>query len=243
MERVRVDWHIHTTLSPCGSLEMDPLTILGKARQKGIQVIGITDHNSTLQARQIIRDFPGSDPMVLAGAEVTTQEEIHCLVFFDDLVVLDEFQQFLDAHLPSITNRPEFFGDQVVVDKFGRIVYEENRLLISALDQSLDSVIEFASSNGGIVIPAHINRPGFSLLSQLGMIPRGLKVDAVEWVPDCKGGIVLEKPDALDSLSVVFSSDAHYLNEIGIRFTELDIPDRSFGSIRRGIKQIQNHKQ
>jgi PHP family Zn ribbon phosphoesterase len=240
MEQVRVDWHIHTTLSPCGSLLMDPLTILQKAQEMDLQVIGITDHNSTRQGRRIKSDFPESSLMILTGAEVTTREEIHCLAFFDDNIALDEFQTYLDFHLPFIPNDTDYFGDQVVVNSKGRIVYQENRLLISALDQSLEEVAEFVTSRGGIFIPAHINRPCFSLLSQIGFIPDNLKADALEWVPGGKLASEFSDVAGISTFPVVYSSDAHVPEAIGTRYTLLEISERSFIGIKKGIAGIIN---
>lgn len=238
MKPVRVDWHIHTTLSPCGSLSMDPVTILTQAIRKELQVIGITDHNSTRQGRLMKQEFAGSSLMILTGAEVTTREEIHCLAFFDGIHALDEFQNYLDYHLPKISNNPVYFGDQVVVDVSGRIVYEEKNLLISALDQTLEQVAEFVSGRGGIFIPAHINRPSFSLLSQLGMVPDDLTADALEWVPGCTGGQYgSDGPEQL-SLPVVYSSDAHNPEDIGSRFTDLEIFEWSFRGIKEGLTRL-----
>ena len=53
---IRADLHIHTVLSPCGDLEMSPENILYFAQVQGLNMIGITDHNSTRQA-PIIRDY------------------------------------------------------------------------------------------------------------------------------------------------------------------------------------------
>ena len=53
---IRADLHIHTVLSPCGDLEMSPENILHFAQIQGLNMIGITDHNSTRQA-PIIRDY------------------------------------------------------------------------------------------------------------------------------------------------------------------------------------------
>ena len=47
---IRADLHIHTVLSPCGDLDMSPANIIGMALQKGLSLIGISDHNSTRQA-------------------------------------------------------------------------------------------------------------------------------------------------------------------------------------------------
>ena len=51
---IRADLHIHTVLSPCGDLEMSPENILHFAQIQGLNMIGITDHNSTRQAPIIL---------------------------------------------------------------------------------------------------------------------------------------------------------------------------------------------
>lgn len=236
MNLVRVDWHIHTTLSPCGSLEMDAETILQKAREKGMDVIGITDHNSTRQGRLIKTENPASRPVILTGAEVTTREEIHCLAFFDDFTTLDEFQDYLDRHLPAIRNNPDYFGDQVVVDRKGRIVYQEDKLLISALDRSLNEIEGFVRELGGIFIPAHVNRPHYSLLSQLGFIPEGLLADALEWIPAPGTETGLSERIQSSGYPAVYSSDSHNPSQIGRRFTELELDELTFDGIRRALR-------
>jgi 3',5'-nucleoside bisphosphate phosphatase len=238
MKRVRADWHIHTTLSPCASLEMDPATILRQARNQNLQIIGITDHNSTRQARMIRTGFRTDDLIVLTGAEITTREEIHCLAFFDDMIALDEFQDYLDLHLPDIQNNPDLFGDQVVVDQEGRILYEEQKLLISALNRSMEQVGEFVDSRGGIFIPAHVNRPAFSLLSQLGMVPANLKADALEWIPGCRGGLEVPLEGAAHAYPAVYSSDAHYPGEIGRRYTEMELEGSTFKDIKIALTRL-----
>ena len=73
---IRADLHMHTVLSPCGDLDMSPANIIRIARQKGLDMIGITDHNSTRQA-SIIRDLGKEHGIqVLTGVEITTQEEM-----------------------------------------------------------------------------------------------------------------------------------------------------------------------
>lgn len=84
MEKFRADLHTHTVLSPCGDLEMSPVNIVKKAKERGIDILGITDHNSTLHAPLIKELADREGIMVLMGAEVTTKEEVHCLCFFED---------------------------------------------------------------------------------------------------------------------------------------------------------------
>ena len=50
MKTYRADLHIHTLLSPCGDLSMTPANIVSEALRKKLDIIGITDHNSTRQS-------------------------------------------------------------------------------------------------------------------------------------------------------------------------------------------------
>lgn len=79
MKEYRVDLHLHTCLSPCGSLEMSPQRIVETALERGLDAIAVTDHNSTLQCPEIQALGEERGLMVFAGAEVTTREEAHCV--------------------------------------------------------------------------------------------------------------------------------------------------------------------
>ena len=46
----KADMHIHSVLSPCGDIEMSPSAIVAQAKAKGLDIIGLTDHNTTLNA-------------------------------------------------------------------------------------------------------------------------------------------------------------------------------------------------
>lgn len=76
--------HLHTCLSPCGSLEMSPQRIVETALERGVDAIAVTDHNSTLQCPEIQALGEERGLMVFAGAEVTTREEAHCVALFAD---------------------------------------------------------------------------------------------------------------------------------------------------------------
>lgn len=237
MLSVRADLHLHTVLSPCGDLEMAPANILRIAEEKGLDIIGITDHNSTRQAAFIRQHNPNDHLFILAGAEVTTQEEVHCLAFFSTQEQLDEFQAYLDAHLPPIANSPEKFGYQVAADFNDQIIYEEPRLLISALDQDLEKVRKKVKQLQGIFIPAHIDKARFSILSQLGFIPSDLEYDALEISCHANYQSFLAQRPELRGKPFIQSSDAHYPADIGKVYTVLEIEELSFEAIRRGINR------
>ena len=102
MNTYRADLHIHTVLSPCGDLDISPTRIIEKAREKGLDIIGITDHNSTRHCSLIRELAQPAGIFVLMGAEVTTREEVHCLSFFENDDQLSEFQAYLEQHLPHV---------------------------------------------------------------------------------------------------------------------------------------------
>ena len=48
MITLRAELHVHTLLSPCAEVEMIPPLIVQTALEKGIRLIAITDHNTTI---------------------------------------------------------------------------------------------------------------------------------------------------------------------------------------------------
>ena len=232
---IRADLHIHTVLSPCGDLDMSPANIIGMALQKGLSLIGISDHNSTRQAPVIQQLGEQQGLRVLCGTEVNTAEEVHALAYFPTLERLTAFQHFLDLHLPDIKNNPDKFGYQVVVDAEEQITYEEERLLITALDVDINTIERTVHALDGIFIPAHIDKSRFSILSQLGFVPKDLKCEALELSPHTTREQFLQQNAYLSGYTFIRSSDAHYVDDIGKVFTSLSLPDLSFDSIRAAI--------
>lgn len=226
----KVDLHNHTLLSPCGSLSMTPWEIVATAKKQEIDVLGITDHNTTRQVALVKEIAEREGIFVLQGVEVTTKEEVHCLCFFPTKETLDEFQDYIDLHLPDIKNRPGLFGDQIVVNEQEEIIYEESKLLLIALKQNIDEVACETHRLGGLFIPAHINRKQYGLLSQLGFLPPSLDVDALEIIPSLPLDATI--PNHILRLQ---NSDAHHLENIGQRFNLFDMEEVSFESIKEVI--------
>ena len=130
----KADMHIHSVLSPCGDIEMSPSAIVAKAKEKGLDIIGLTDHNSTLNADVTRRLGEKVGLHVLMGAEVTTKEEVHCLCFMPTVEKLAEFQAFLDSRVIFFENDVDRFGYQLVVDEDENVLDQVPHLLINALD-------------------------------------------------------------------------------------------------------------
>lgn len=236
MRKYRADLHTHTVLSPCGDLEMSPVNIVQKARERGIDILGITDHNSTLHA-PLIKELAAKEGiMVLMGAEVTTKEEVHCLCFFKDEDKLSDFQKYLDQHLPKIPNDENKFGYQVVVNEKEEIVDEVECLLISALTQSIEEIERRVHELEGLFIPAHINKMMNSIISQLGFLPPDLNVDALELSHHVTKEEFLKKNKYLSKYNFIKSSDAHYVENIGNTWTNFYLEQLSFEEVKKALR-------
>jgi len=240
MNEYRADLHIHTVLSPCADLEMTPSNIVEKAKKSGLQIIGITDHNSTKNALLVKRLAVKEDIFVLTGAEVTTKEEIHCLAFFEFENQLAQFQQFLDEQITIIPNPDGHFGYQPVVDENDNILELISNYLPAAIKKGITEVQQQVEKLNGIFIPAHINRPSNGIFSQLGFIPPGLYFDALgisslSSEKDVRKHYLLGK-----EITLIRNSDAHYLEQIGEIYTQFFLEEISFVEIKAALNQQNN---
>ena len=233
----KADLHIHTLLSPCGDLDMTPAEIVRLAQVRGLQIIGITDHNTTKHGKLVKKYGEEAGILVLTGAEVTTKEEAHCLVFFNSNEALDIFENFLQENLPNIPNDADKFGEQVQIDEAENIVYEEPLFLPSAIHKTIEEVEAKVHELQGLFIPAHIDRPKFSVPSQLGFIPFDLNIDAVEISHNTTREAYLLKNKYLKQKTFIQSSDAHYPDQIGSSFCYFNIEKLSFDEIRLALRQ------
>ncbi|MEW5814933.1 MAG: PHP domain-containing protein [Spirochaetota bacterium] len=210
LKNYRLDLHIHTCLSPCGDNSMVPGTIISHAKMKNLDGIGISDHNSAENVSAVQEAAERERLIVLGGIEITTREEIHILGFFENNEALFGMQAVIYENLPG-ENNEEFFGEQLTVDSHDRVTGRNRRLLMGATNLSIDVIIQWIHHFKGIAIAAHIDRPSYSIVSQLGFIPEGVKLDALELSPHHSK--VMGQYDY--SLPLVTFSDAHYPDEIG----------------------------
>ena len=123
-----------------------------------------------------------------------------------------DLQEKVYNHLPSIKNDKQVFGDQLVVDFMGRIIDEEDKLLISSTNISLDDR-EICNQHWRDMYSSHIDKPYNSLIYNLGLF-HDLEISAVEISKSCNL-LMLQKYPFLEDFTLTRSSDAHTLGEIG----------------------------
>jgi len=232
MKRLCVDLHIHTCLSPCGDLSMDPKRVVERALACGLDLIAICDHNSTGNCGAVMEAARGGSLSVLPGCEICTAEEIHLLALFETLEVALSFQGYLDAHLTG-SNSPEVFGYQIEADADGNFTGECTDFLLGALDQGANEVATAVKDAGGLVVCAHIDRKSFSVISQLGFMPPDLVPDAVEMtLPGLKGDFPLAHAAGFP---VITASDAHFPHDVGRWTTLCEMEEPTFAELAMAL--------
>ncbi len=242
MRRFRADLHIHTVLSACANLEMSPGTIINFAKEKNLDLIAVTDHNSTLQCKLVKELAEEKGLALLCGVEVTTREEVHCLAYFKDLETLNLFQQYLDDNLPKIPYSPEKLGYQVVVDRAEKITDMVENFLNVGLNQSIDQVEQKVHQLGGLFVPAHIERPMYGIINQLGFIPKNLSCDALGIMSGSTDEAIRKKFRLDESIALLKASDAHTPFMIGDGVTIFEMNDLSFEEIVKAIHRTDGRK-
>ncbi len=231
----KADLHIHSVLSPCGSLESSPERIVSKAADKKLDIIALSDHNSTLNLPAFKKVAAGK-VIPFFGIEVQTISETHLLVVFDELDAAMSFGEVIYRSLPEIENNPDYFGDQVIVDEHENIIGFEERLLLQSVQMDVEEVSDKAHSFGALVFPAHIDRDSFSILSQLGYIPDELSIDGVEISENISLNEAKRRYHGyLDKYPVIRNSDSHYLKDIGNSYTFFDMKEPSIDEMKKAL--------
>lgn len=226
---IRADLHLHTCLSPCAEPEMMPTAIIEQAGRIGLDMIAICDHNSAENVSAVAKAGAREGIAVIGGIEITSREEVHILGFVGAEAPLMDLQRMIYENLPG-ENDAEAFGPQTVVDEWDREIGTNRRLLIGATTLTVEQIVAAIHEREGLAIASHVDRERFSLIGQLGFIPKGLALDAVEVSPRATDRNGYDYP-------VVSSSDAHFLSDIGRSTTTFAVEDASFDEIRKALRR------
>jgi predicted metal-dependent phosphoesterase TrpH len=235
LRRFRADLHIHTCLSPCGELSMYPSAVVKEARARGLDIIAVTDHNAAENAAAVAEAAAGTGLTVLPGLELATEEEAHILAWFDPGTDLGPLLAVVYANLPDVPSRRSLVKEQVIVDAEDGVTGFHPRCLIGATRLDAAAAVSLIHRHGGLAVASHIDREAFSLVSQLGFIPPGLELDAVEVSPLRSFAEARTAYGPLTPLPMVRFSDAHRPEEIGQATMEFLMAEPSLAEIRKAL--------
>ena len=240
---------------------MTPRLIVKEARKKGLDMIGICDHNSSDNALSVKKIARMEGLKVLGGIEISTREEVHILALFDDDEGLMTLQRIVYDSLPG-ENDEKVFGEQLILNEEDEALGRNNRLLIGATELPIERAVGFSNSLGGLVIASHVDRESFSIISQIGFIPRGLEIHAVEVSsPPVRDSVSPSRENgisngvntslknfnhgfnrALDDIPMVSFSDAHCLRDIGRSTTTFFLEQPSILEIKKAFRGLDGRK-
>ena len=209
---------------------MTPNNIAGMAALKGLNLLALTDHNTCKNCPAFFAACRQMGIVPVAGMELTTAEDIHVVCLFESLDDAMAFDEEVAKHLAPIKNRPEIFGNQLILNSEDEPVGEVEPLLISATDLWLDDALELARRYGAHVHPAHIDRESNGIVSILGNIPEEYGFNFFE-LNDRNNREEYEKYiPGQHRDNILVCSDAHHLWDISEAEHSLMIDDEPYSS-------------
>lgn len=236
MTRAAVDLHIHSALSPCSEEDMTPNNIVNMSFIKGIDIIAVTDHNHAGNARAVMKCAKKRGVVAVPGMEVATREEVHLVCLFPGLDEVLKMQDSIYKSLPDIKNRPDIYGEQLLMDENDDVTGYVEKLLITGADMGVEDVVSDVQELGGVVIPAHVDRESYSMLWNLGDIPDDLSINYLELSAACDKDNFLKRYPKLRKYNFIKSSDAHSLQYILERESFIELEEISIECLIKTLR-------
>ena len=225
MERLAFDLHMHSCLSPCGGEDNTPANLAGMCALAGLDVVALTDHNTAGNCAAFCRAARRHGLLALPGMELTTAEEVHVVCLLPEPAAAEEFAALVRDRLPPVKNRAAIYGPQILMDEEDSVLGEEDAFLAGATSIGIYEVAELIRPFGALAYPAHIDRPTFSLLANLGLWDPDMGFPLAEVSKNCPTDL-FDRPD-LRGVPHVSASDAHYLDQILDAHQYMELPERT----------------
>jgi PHP family Zn ribbon phosphoesterase len=227
------DLHIHSILSPCADELMTPNNVLNMAMLKGLDIVAITDHNSTRQLPTISQLEDSYDFLFVPAVEVTVKENFDVLCYFQTYEDAATFDQFLHIHLDGDW-KAFSESDQVITDVYDIEIDTVNKPLTHTNISYMDLVKRVKELDGAIIL-AHIDRPTQTPLNTYTL--EELEFDGIEIQSQNYDGFIKEHPST-EKYKIFQSSDAHSLPMISEKVHSIELKaktiDAFFDYLRGG---------
>ncbi len=240
MQSYAYDLHTHSCLSPCGDAEMTPNNMVNLAKLAGCDVLAITDHNTCKNAPALMKAGEEIGLLVIPGMELNVAEEAHVACLFEELKSALAFDEYVRARMPKIANKPEIFGEQIIMNEKDEIIGTDEGFLLGSTSIGINDVHELVESYGGVAYPAHVDRASYSIIASLGAIPPEAGFTAAELTYNCDYEAIIKRNPEIAEKLIIRSSDAHYLDALAGEKRRMHLPALSrkavIDKIRAGHK-------
>ena len=225
------DFHIHSALSPCADDDMTPNNIINMALLKGLDIIAITDHNSILNLEAFSIVAKEKNILFVPGMEIQTIEDIHILCLFEDLDSINVFYDDIKKFHTEYPHDKNKFGNQFIVNEKDEIIDSYNNSLLFPMNISISNLNKEVIVHNGLFIPAHVDKPSYSMISQLGFLPDDIHYDALE----------IKNTDNIKKYSekyqILINSDAHRLEDISERINSIVVEEYTVKSFFQALRR------
>jgi anti-sigma regulatory factor (Ser/Thr protein kinase) len=228
-----LDTHVHTCLSPCGELDMHPAALVEAGVEAGLDAVAVCDHNSAENVAAVQRAGRAKGLAVIPGMEVTSEEEVHVVALLPDTEAALALQSRVQRALPG-KNDPDVFGMQVIANEHAEVLGFDEHLLIGATTLGINAVVDGIHAVGGLAVAAHVDREGFGIIGQLGMIPPGLPLDALEVSTRTPMNVARSNYGAAN-FPLLCGSDAHQPDQVGRGVTFMLMEEPSLSEVRLAL--------
>jgi len=229
-----VDTHTHTCLSPCADLDMHPAGLIAASVGAGLDAVAVCDHNSAENTVAAQRAGRAAGIAVIPGMEITSEEEVHILALLPDAETALALQSRVYRSLPG-RNVEKVFGMQVVANEHAEVLGFDDHLLAGATTMTLDGVVAAIHKFDGLAVAAHVDRERFGIIGQLGMIPAGLPLDALEIssrtaLPGARAAFAPK-----EEYPILCGSDAHEVKDVGRAATFMLLENPTLAEMRQAF--------
>lgn len=236
MRSYTYDLHMHSCLSPCGDNDMTPNNLVNMAALLGCEILALTDHNSAKNTPAAVAAGEKAGLLVLPGMELCTAEEAHVVCLFETVEQALAFDAFVAAHSMRIENRPDIFGEQLILDENDAVIGTEESLLIAATTIGVGEVRALAEQYGGTAFPAHIDKDSYSVTAALGAIPPEAGFTAAELSAEGDREALVKRYPELAAMQLLRDSDAHYLHLMREDFGRVELPARTAHAVLQALR-------
>jgi 3',5'-nucleoside bisphosphate phosphatase len=229
-----VDTHIHTCLSPCAELDMHPAALVDAAVRAGLDSVAVCDHNSAENIAAVQRAGISAGLSVIPGMEITSAEEVHILGLLPDLEAAMALQSRVYRAL-SGRNEENVFGMQVIANEFAEVLGFNDHLLAGATTLNVDQVVAAIHDVDGLAVASHVDREGFGIIGQLGFIPPGLPLDAIEVSQRTPLPMARASFSPKGEYSILCASDAHEPKDVARAATFMLMEEATPAELRKAL--------
>ncbi len=243
MNRYYYDLHIHSCLSPCADDDMTPFNICAMSALKGLGIVAITDHNSCANCEVFLQAAKSYGLIGICGMELTTSEEIHLVVLFENLECALSFSKEIEKARLKIPNNPSVFGEQFLTDINDEVCASDLYFLPAATSISLEDAYNLANKHSAVIFPAHIDRTSNGIVGILGTVPEEPRFNCIEYNDSSNIETLTKQIPHLQNKKIIVNSDAHHLWDINEKENYFELDDEPYSSafvVKQLFKYLQN---